>query len=153
MNLPFASISGCALCCFQRNAVIQLKEKEVRVRKISIFLRGLKAAFGDETVKTILSMTIAIIVLAALVYMWIEGWGFIDALYFTVMTISTVGYGDITPETQLGKLFTIVYVICGMGIFVALVTRIANTVLRQSVEEFEELEEKKAERRQQKHLH
>lgn len=110
------------------------------MRKISVFWRGLKAAFGDETVRTILSMTIAIILLAALVYMFIEGWGFIDALYFTVMTISTVGYGDITPETNLGKLFTIVYVICGMGIFVALVTRIANTVLRQSVEEFEEAE-------------
>lgn len=113
------------------------------MRKISVFLKGIKAAFGDETVKTILSMTIAIIVLAAFVYMWIEGWGFIDALYFTVMTISTVGYGDITPVTQLGKLFTIVYVICGMSIFVALVTRIANTVLRQSVQAYEEFEQGK----------
>jgi len=113
------------------------------VQKISVFWRGLKAAFGDETVRTILSMTIAIILLAALIYMAIEGWGFIDALYFTVMTISTVGYGDITPQTDLGKLFTMVYVICGMGIFVALVTRIANTVLRQSVEEFEEAERRR----------
>lgn len=109
--------------------------------KISAFLRGLKAAFGDEIVRTILSMTIAIILLATLIYMWIEGWGPIDALYFTVMTISTVGYGDITPETSLGKLFTVVYVISGMGIFVALVTRIANTVLRQSVNELEKFEE------------
>nr|WP_255768858.1 potassium channel family protein [Maritalea mediterranea] len=99
----------------------------------------MKAAFGDETVRTILSVTLIIIFLTSLLYMWIEGWGFIDSLYFSVMTISTVGYGDFTPKTDIGKFLTIVYVISGMGIFVALVTRIANTMLRQSAEEIEEL--------------
>ncbi|WP_051213190.1 potassium channel family protein [Maritalea myrionectae] len=119
------------------------------MQKISVFWHGLKAAFGDEIVRTILTMTIAIILFATLIYMLIEGWGPIDALYFTVMTISTVGYGDITPETNLGKLFTVVYVISGMGIFVALVTRIANTMLRQSVDEFEKFEEAKARKAEQ----
>lgn len=119
------------------------------MQKISVFWHGLKAAFGDEIVRTILTMTIAIILFATLIYMLIEGWGPIDALYFTVMTISTVGYGDITPETNLGKLFTVVYVISGMGIFVALVTRIANTMLRQSVDEFEKFEEAKTRKAEQ----
>ena len=107
------------------------------MRRLRAFLRGLRTAFGDETVKAILSLTIAIILFAAFSYMYIEGWDFIDALYFAVMTISTVGYGDITPQTNIGKLFTILYVISGMGVFVALVTRIANNVLRQSAISYE----------------
>ena len=62
---------------------------------------------------------------------------FEQVLFMTGITLSTVGYGDIAPQTSLGKLFTILYVISGMGVFVALVTRIANNVLRQSAINYE----------------
>jgi hypothetical protein len=40
----------------------------------------------------------------------------VDALYFSVVTLTTVGYGDFAPQTDLGKLFTAVYVRLGIGI-------------------------------------
>ena len=49
-------------------------------------------------------------------YHLIEGWRYLDALYFSSATITTVGYGDITPKTDMGKIFTIIYVFFGVGI-------------------------------------
>ena len=41
----------------------------------------------------------------------------VTALYFTVVTISTVGYGDITPVTEIGRIFVIILIISGLSIF------------------------------------
>lgn len=45
-----------------------------------------------------------------------EGLGWIDSLYFSVITLTTVGYGDFSPTTDGGKIFTIFYVLFGIGI-------------------------------------
>ena len=52
----------------------------------------------------------------ATIYHYIEGWRYLDALYFSSYTITTVGYGDITPKTDIGKIFTILYIFVGVGI-------------------------------------
>ncbi len=49
-------------------------------------------------------------------YHYAEKWNYIDALYFSAATMTTVGYGDITPKTNAGKLFTVVYVFLGVAI-------------------------------------
>lgn len=90
---------------------------------------GLQAAFGDGRVRLLLSMTAVLIALASVFYHWVEGWDFLDAAYFSVITIATVGYGDLTPQTALGKLFTIFYVLCGLGLFVATATAIADRIV------------------------
>lgn len=59
-------------------------------------------------------------------YMQVEGWHFIDALYFSAVTLTTVGYGDFTPQTDLGKLFTIGYLFVGIGAILAFVNALAR---------------------------
>lgn len=49
-------------------------------------------------------------------YHFVERMRYIDALYLSAATMTTVGYGDITPQTDAGKLFTIFYVFGGVGI-------------------------------------
>jgi len=50
------------------------------------------------------------------VYMSVEGWSMLDAAYFSVITLTTIGYGDMYPTTQFAKLFTMGYVLIGVGL-------------------------------------
>jgi hypothetical protein len=46
----------------------------------------------------------------------VEGWNLLDSLYFCVITLTTIGYGDFSPKTDPGKLFTIMYAFTGIGL-------------------------------------
>lgn len=49
-------------------------------------------------------------------YVNVEHWSVVDAIYFCVVTLGTVGYGDITPTSDVAKLFTVIYIIVGLGV-------------------------------------
>lgn len=92
---------------------------------------GLRVAFSDPRVLGLLGFTFVMILTASLFYRTVEGWPMLDAVYFSVITISTVGYGDFSPQTTPGKIFTIFYVLIGLGIFVAAATSVADAILSQ----------------------
>jgi len=46
----------------------------------------------------------------------IEDWSVVDSFYFSVVTATTVGFGDLTPDTDAGKLVTVLYIIMGISI-------------------------------------
>lgn len=50
-------------------------------------------------------------------YMLIEGWSLLDALYMTVITITTVGYNEVHPLSTAGRVFTIGLILVGVGTF------------------------------------
>jgi voltage-gated potassium channel Kch len=75
-------------------------------------------------------LIVTLIVIGTVFYRTVEGWSWLDAVYFSVVTIATVGYGDIAPQTAIGKIFTIGYIFSGIGIFVAAVTALAQATLR-----------------------
>jgi len=54
----------------------------------------------------------------------LEGWNLIDSLYFSVITLAAVGYGDFVPTAPTARIFTIIYVINGISILLALLDRI-----------------------------
>jgi hypothetical protein len=62
-----------------------------------------------------LSISILILALGTIGYMTIEGWPFIDALYMTVITISTVGFKEVNQIDGAGRIFTILLVFFGVG--------------------------------------
>ena len=68
---------------------------------------------------------------ASIFYHFVEGWSWLDSIYFSVVSISTVGFGDFSPETVAGKIFTMFYILIGLGVFVAAATTIANSILSQ----------------------
>ncbi len=65
-----------------------------------------------------------VLLIGTLAYHWLEGWSLLDSLYFCVISLATIGYGDLTPTTPEAKLFTIIYVINGIGILLAMFDRI-----------------------------
>ncbi len=93
--------------------------------------RGIGVAFKDSRVKGILAFTVGMILWASVFYHFVEGWSWLDSIYFSVVTISTVGFGDFSPETAAGKIFTMIYIIVGLGVFVTAATTVADTILSQ----------------------
>ena len=71
----------------------------------------------NSTRHLIVSIILAflILVIGMIGYMVLEGWGFMDALYMTVITISTVGYSEVRPVDEIGRIFTIFIVMIGVG--------------------------------------
>lgn len=62
---------------------------------------------------------VALVCLGALCYTFLEGWGYFESLYFTFITLSSVGFGDYVPTTAASKVFTVFFVILGLGTFSA----------------------------------
>ena len=59
----------------------------------------------------------------------LEGWPLLDATYFLTVTITTVGYGDLCPETSPGKLFTVFYAIIGIVFVFAALSPLVDFLL------------------------
>lgn len=89
-------------------------------------LRGLRGFWHDPAGRAVLGVAGTVIAAGTVFYRFVEDLRWIDSLYFCVITLTTVGYGDISPTTVPGKIFTMVYIVVGIGIFVALVTTIAH---------------------------
>ena len=98
-------------------------EKDVKVyRPIrSLFLLDV---ISDRDSRPVILWAAAALAIGTLVYHWLEGWSLLNALYFCVITLATVGYGDLTPTTPLARAFTIVYVINGVVILLAFFDRL-----------------------------
>jgi len=71
----------------------------------------------DRTTYLVIGIIVFVLMLLGdtIGYMIIEGWSFTDAVYMTVITLSTVGYGEVQRLSPTGRIFTIVVIILGVG--------------------------------------
>ena len=98
-------------------------------------LKAIARSWNVPNFRAGLGLAVLILVSGTIFYRSVEGWSWIDALYFSVTTISTVGFGDLAPRTDIGKLFTVVYIFVGVGVFVALFAQFARALVKLEEEE------------------
>jgi hypothetical protein len=82
-------------------------------------------------VSAAVSALIGMIALGTVVYKFLEGWTWIQSFYFSVTTLSTVGYGDLHPTSDASRLFTALYIISGVAITLAALGIIGKNYLEK----------------------
>ncbi len=102
-----------------------------------IFVRTLISFLKDPEYRGLLFASAGIVTIGTVVYHYIEGWSWLDSLYFSTITLTTIGFGDFAPQTDAGKIFTIIYIGVGIGMILAFI----NTIYLH-FKDFREKEEK-----------
>jgi voltage-gated potassium channel Kch len=94
-------------------------------------LRGMSSAYRrDPEFRSLLFLVLITLLGGTVFYTLEEGWSVVDAFYFSVTTLTTVGLGDLSPQTTIGKLFTVVYIFAGLGIILGFIDTVAKESLR-----------------------
>jgi voltage-gated potassium channel len=81
------------------------------------------------------AILVAFILGSSLGYVIIEGWSYFDALYMTVITLTTVGYGEVKPLTTAGRAYSMVLMLAGIGIMFYIITSIARLVVEGEIQQ------------------
>ena len=93
-------------------------------------MRGAKAL-------TLLGMLVLIIAGGTVFFHHVEGWSWLDSYFFTVVTLSTVGYGELVPATPMGKIGTTVFILVGLGIFAVAIQQFGAFAVKKREEHTE----------------
>ena len=72
---------------------------------------------------------VVLILFGTVVYILLEGMTWIDALYMTVITIATVGFGEVNELSPQGRLFTIVLILLGVGVATTVISNAFSIVV------------------------
>ena len=98
------------------------------------FFRIIAILWRKEEIRGLLLVTLATILTGTWFYHQFEPtittWG--DAYYFTVITLTTIGYGDFSPTIPLTKFFTTIYVFIGLGIIAGLISLVGEAVIEDA---------------------
>jgi len=68
----------------------------------------------ERRTRPIFIYAVFIIAVGAALFHWLEDWSWLDSVYFVVITLTTIGYGDFSPTTPATKLITIFYGLNGV---------------------------------------
>ncbi|BCY29522.1 potassium channel family protein [Flavobacterium okayamense] len=90
------------------------------------FFKTIISFLQDDEYRDLLITTIIILMVGTLTYHYLEGWSVVDSLYFSVVTLTTIGYGDFSPKTDAGKIFTIIYIVVGIGMILSFINTIQH---------------------------
>lgn len=75
----------------------------------------------DKDYRELLFTTIIVLGIGTIAFHFLEGWRLIDALYFCIVTLTTIGYGDFYPQTDAGKIFNMIYILIGLGLILSFI--------------------------------
>ncbi|OOC62474.1 potassium channel family protein [Paenibacillus ihbetae] len=98
-------------------------------------LKGLVHAFKQRNFVALFVLIVIMLISGTMFYTKQEGLSVLDALYFCVATLSTVGHPDFAPQTSLGKVFTMIYIVVGTGLFLGMVGHLAYALIKSTQKE------------------
>ena len=110
----------------------QKKRWAFPLRAIYVWIQSILAFSRRENLPRLFLVVIAIILSSSILLFWVEpDVSFIDSLWWSLVTLTTVGYGDITPVTLPGRIIAAVDMLVGIGVLAVLTAKIASTLVEQ----------------------
>jgi voltage-gated potassium channel len=111
-----------------------------RVAMIEFFITTLRLARSvgsayrrDPQFRSLVFLVLVTLLGGTVFYSTMEGWSVVDALYFSVTTLTTVGLGDLAPKTTIGKIFMMIYIFAGLRIIVGFIETVAKETLDRQI--------------------
>ncbi len=86
----------------------------------------MQQTFDKHIYRYLVALALLALTTGTVVYHLVEKFPWVDAYYFSVITLATVGYGDFTPHTNFGKIFTTFYIFVGVGIITTFISYAAR---------------------------
>ena len=96
------------------------------------FGRAVRRGLAEPEFRGLLYMVAVVVTSGTVFYRLVERWGWVDSLYFTMVTLTTVGYGDAAPITMPGKLMACVIMLTGFAI-IAVPTGVVTAELGREI--------------------
>jgi len=93
-----------------------------------------KSTIQRQRIRTAIWLILMVFAFGVLGYMFLEDYSFLDALYMTVITLSTIGFGLLRELTSAGKLFTIFLIIVGLGTFGYMISLVTSYFVEGQLE-------------------
>lgn len=94
--------------------------KQKRSRRLPFYRTLFLDLLIDRRTRPIFIYAVIMIGIGTALYHWLEGWNWLDSVYFVVITLTTIGYGDLHPTQPLTKLITIFYGLNGIVLILML---------------------------------
>ena len=94
-------------------------------KMVKELLRNVRDGWDDIGFRAISFAALSLLASGTLFYWVVEDWSVVDAFYFSVTTLTTVGFGDLTPTKDYSKIFTVFYIFVGIGVIASLITNLA----------------------------
>lgn len=98
---------------------------------IGRFIRTLWLGLKEPEFRALFVLVAILILAGTIFYTHTEHWSVIDALYFCVTTLTTLGSSTVQPQTDVSKIFTMIYIFVGLGSVAAFITAVATRVEQQ----------------------
>lgn len=96
--------------------------------------RTLREVWAEPAGRVLILGVLAIVATGTTFYTVVERWSIVDSLYFTVITLTTIGYGDFHPTTDVSKIFTIFFVLAGVSFILGFLNFIIGRTVKDRVE-------------------
>src|SRR5215813_7333907 len=88
---------------------------------------------GKFRIRGAIIAVLASLVVGTTTFHFLEGWSFLDSLYATTQTVTTVGYGDVSPKTTAGRVFATGFMLVGVGVVLYALTTGVQTIVQSEL--------------------
>ena len=101
---------------------------------IRAVFKTFREVWAEPAGRVLILGALTIVATGTVFYSVVEGWPVLDSLYFTVITLTTIGYGDFAPTTAISKIFTIFFVIAGVSFILGLLNFVIGRTVKDRTE-------------------